>query len=173
MVASAVLSRRFDRLFSQYYHGTTARQYASLKAGVDVNRCKPHTDFGQGFYLTSNFTQASKHAERRCFKDQTPIVFIYDIHLTALKKFNGQVWFTMNKPWADFIYRNRSMRNHLPHKYDYVLGGVADGQLDDLIDMMDSGSMSIDVFYESIAKYAAYDQLSVHNQMIFDHHIID
>lgn len=141
-------------------------------SGVNIGKCKPFTDFGQGFYLTSDFHQASIHAEKRSFKDQIPIVFVYEVNLVELKKCNGQTWVIMDKQWADFIYRNRSTKNHMLHSYDYVTGGVADGQLEDLIELMDDGIIDIDIFYENIAKYATYDQLSVHNQLIFDHNII-
>lgn len=78
----------------------------------------------------------------------------------------------MDKDWAEFIYYNRSTKRWKPHNYDYVIGGVADGQLEDLIELMDNGNITLDVFYENIAKYATYDQLSVHNQTIFDHNIL-
>jgi hypothetical protein len=159
MVDPAVLSRRFERISKTLYHGTGSRQYSSLLQGVNISRCNPCTDFGQGFYLTSDFHQASKHAEKRCFKNAHPIVFEYEVNLSELRKYDSKTWVVMDKNWARFIYQNRSTLNHIMHSYDYVIGGVADGQLEDLIELMDNGNISIEIFYENIAKYGTYDQI--------------
>lgn len=81
----------------------------------------------------------------------------------------------MTRDWAEFIYRNRSFQNFSKHSYDFVFGGVADGRIEDLIDEIDDLPLSgeiIDYFYEKVANYATYDQLSVHNQYLFDKEII-
>lgn len=171
MVTAAVLSRRFERIHKTLYHGTSSKQYHSLMNGVNISKSSAYTDFGQGFYLTSDFHQASKHAEKRSFKS-SPVVFVFDVNMEELKQFNSKIWLTMDREWAGFIYQNRSPKIKVTHHYDYVFGGVADGQLDDLIALMDDDIIGVDAFYENIAKYATYDQLSVHNQMIFDYNII-
>jgi hypothetical protein len=66
-------------------------------------------------------------------------VFEYEVYLTELRKYNSKTWVVMDKDWAQFIYQNRTTLDHLMHSYDYVIGGVADGQLEDLIELMDNG----------------------------------
>ena len=81
----------------------------------------------------------------------------------------------MTRDWAQFMYHNRSFKNFRTHSYDYVFGGVADGHIEDLIGELDNISLSdtiMDYFYEKIAKYGTDDQLSVHNQCLFDKEII-
>lgn len=173
MVSAAIRSRRYDRFKTEWYHGTNSRHYLDLRRGVDLNKCKIYTDFGRGFYLTSDFRQASKHATNRCFRENDqPIVFVYKVNISELRSYNGKVWITMDEAWAQFIYQNRSATTTFNHSFDFVYGGVADGQLDDLIEWMDDGIIDLSLFYEKIAKYSTYDQLSLHNQNIFGQNIL-
>lgn len=175
MSKAAILSRNFSQLNKTMFHGTSSKHYDSLIKGVDLSACKKSTDFGRGFYLTTSFLQASKHAQNRTFRGNESIVFEYVINLGKLKTYNPKFFHQMNHDWAKFIYHNRSKTNFMTHNYDYVFGGVADGLMEDLIEEMDSGPISdtiIDYFYNEIAKYATYDQLSIHKQEIFNKEII-
>lgn len=174
MPTAKVLSKSFTQFNKVMYHGTNSAHFDSLINGVDLNSCKKRTDFGKGFYLTSNFHQASKHAKNRTFRGE-PLVFVYELNIAELKKYNGKIFPRMTRDWAEFVYFNRSFQNFKPHPYDYVFGGVADGRIEDLIDEIDDIPLShtiIDYFYEKIANYATYDQLSIHNQYLFDKEII-
>lgn len=175
MSNALILSRKFSQLSRTMYHGTSSKHYGSLTKGVDLSTCKKSTDFGKGFYLTTSFRQASKHAQNRTFRDDEPIVFEYEINLKIMRTYNPLFFPQMNRDWAKFIYHNRSIINFRTHNYDYVFGGVADGLIEDLIDEMDDLPISdaiIDYFYNEIAKYSTYDQLSIHKQEIFDKEIV-
>lgn len=174
MVSSAVLSKNFNQFSKILYHGTTSKHFDSLQEGVNIDLCQEYTDFGKGFYLTSNFIQASKHAEKRAkLEGEEPIVFIYVLDISRLKKeYNGYILHKMDLEWAKFIYNNRSKKQCFTHRYDYVFGGVADGKIFDLVNLVDSGELDIELFYEEIAQYATYDQLSIHNQNIFTYNVI-
>lgn len=51
------------------FHGTTAKSAkAILQHGIDLSKCRPQTDFGLGFYLTSLKRQARHWAWIRYFK---------------------------------------------------------------------------------------------------------
>lgn len=69
------------------------------------------------------------------------------------------------------MYNNRSQKTHFTHNFDFVLGGVADGAIFDLVKAVDHG-LGITDFYEEIGKYGTYDQLSIHNQDIFSYNVI-
>ncbi|MFD1361281.1 DUF3990 domain-containing protein [Lentibacillus salinarum] len=84
---------------------------------------------------------------------------------------NGYILNKMAVKWAKFIYNNRSTIKQYTHHFDYVLGGVADGQIFDLVKAVDNG-LDISDFYEEIANYGTYDQLSIHNEKIFTYSII-
>lgn len=159
------------------YHGTPSRNYGILNNNVLIRKCKKRTDFGKGFYLTSNYEQASEHAKNRCREDDEPIVFHYEIDLEVLATLPGIYTFEkMDIEWAKFIFHNRSKKHFRPHDLACVYGGVADGQLDTLMKEMDKFAHIDDgaygYFLSEIRKYASYDQLSVHNQEIFTQNII-
>lgn len=172
MISSAVLSKNFNQIKSILFHGTTSNEYDSLLAGVNISLCEEFTDFGKGFYLTTNFLQASKHAEKRAFNGEIPIVFVYSLDIKTLKQsYTGHILNKMDEEWAEFIYKNRSKKNHIKHNFDYVFGGVADGAIFDLVRAVDNG-LSIRHFHEGIAKFESYDQLSIHNPDIFKYNVI-
>lgn len=141
MRTQSVFSREFRTISSTMYHGTHSGNYDPLLSGIKVNTSNRRLDFGQGFYLTSDFKQASEHARKKS-KTTThePIVFIYSINRAALRDlYIGEIFNMMNTAWAEFIYDNRSPNFQKIHTYDYVYGGVADGQnLFDLLDKMDN-----------------------------------
>jgi hypothetical protein len=172
MVSPLVLSKNFNQFSKVYYHGTTSSNFESLKLGVTISRCEDFTDFGKGFYLTSNFEQASRHAEKRSKGKEDPIVFVYNLDIPVLKQeYMGKVLNKIDEEWAKFVYDNRSQITQFTHNFDYVLGGVADGVIFDLVKAVDQG-LDIKDFYEEVAKYGTYDQLSIHNQDIFTYNVI-
>ncbi|MFS0615170.1 DUF3990 domain-containing protein [Lederbergia ruris] len=172
MVSPIVLSKNFSQFSKVLYHGTTSSKYESLRAGVNISFCEEFTDFGKGFYLTSNFLQASRHADKRSGNKEESIVFVYDLDIQGLKQlYQGYILNKMDVEWAKFIYNNRSRKTNFTHNFDYVLGGVADGAIFDLVKAVDLG-LDIKDFYEEIAKYGTYDQLSIHNQDIFKYNVI-
>lgn len=59
------------------YHGTNIDF-----SEIDLSKCKPNKDFGQGFYLTNIEQQAEKQAVRRCNSEGsgTPIVQTYEFN---------------------------------------------------------------------------------------------
>lgn len=129
--------------------------------------------------MTSDFEQASKHAIKKAsvYGDE-PVVFIYSIDREKLRqKFISKIFLRMDEVWAQFIYENRSPNYSKLHPYDYVYGGVADGQnLFDLLAEMDNdklttGEIDYKYFLEAIANFI-YDQLSIHNQDIISQQIV-
>lgn len=167
MIPSQILHKNFYLSSTIYFHGTTSKNYESLKSGVVTSFCQDFTDFGKGFYLTSNFNQASKHAKKRVKGNEYPIVFVFNASLTRLvETYKGYILNKMDEEWAEFIYKNRSRKTGFTHFYDFVLGGVTDGNIFDLVQLVDLG-LSIKDFYESIAKYPNYNQLSITQSRYF------
>jgi hypothetical protein len=48
------------------YHGTSEDSYPSINRGIDFTCCDPITDFGLGFYTTTNLQQAKNWANLVC-----------------------------------------------------------------------------------------------------------
>lgn len=179
MLSPAILSRTFDRIKPVMYHGTNSSNFDSLIKGIITKKSNRRTDFGSGFYLTSDFDQASEQANNKSVDEgDSPIVFVYRLNMQNVReKFKHKMFVKMNEEWAEFIHDNRSRLFQKFHNYDYVFGGVADGKLlFDLLDELDNVKMNHEeinftLFLESIAKYS-YDQLSLHNQEIISEEFI-
>lgn len=105
------------------FHGTNADI-----EGIDLSRCAPNKDFGQGFYLTDIRKQAEYMAIRRVKQsgEGSPVVIEYNFDEILLRDKSLQVR-RFNKPseaWAKFVLENRSGSS--AHNYDVVIGPVAD-----------------------------------------------
>lgn len=108
------------------YHGT----YTDIQS-IDLNRCMPYKDFGQGFYLTDIEQQARDMAIRksRFAASCSPYIIKYEFNDEFL--INGHLQIKIfEKPteeWAQFIMANRyNPENNIIHNYDIVLGPIAD-----------------------------------------------
>ena len=97
---------------------------------IQLSRCRPNKDFGQGFYLTDIRSQAEAMAVRRCEFEETgmPIVQEYEIDESILTgrffdvlKFEG-----VSAEWAEFILNNRMAKGQRMYNHDIVVGPVAD-----------------------------------------------
>ena len=83
-------------------------------------------DFGNWFYLTSDFVQASKWAKlitkRR--KSGNSIVSVFEIEKTDLKSLKILKFDYANEEWLKYISKNRTSRI-FDEKLDIVIGAVA------------------------------------------------
>ena len=77
-------------------------------------------DFGTGFYCTIIKEQAQRWAKRYSSK----IVSIYDVRLNT--ELNIKEFKEMSEEWLDFIISCRSGKSH---KYDIVIGAMANDQV--------------------------------------------
>ena len=97
---------------------------------IDLAKCRPNKDFGQGFYLTDIRPQAEAMAVRRCeFEESgTPIVqeYEFDERLIHCHELRCKVYSGVSQEWAEFILMNRMAHGVRKHDYDIVVGPVAD-----------------------------------------------
>lgn len=116
------------------YHGSNV-----AIQDIDLAKCRPYKDFGQGFYLTDIMEQAQRMAARtvRMFKGcPTLTVYDFDINAAIKKRLSIKVFDTPNKEWAKFVMDNRNLNVVQPcHNYDIVIGPVADDTISRLIRM--------------------------------------
>ncbi|WP_214831017.1 DUF3990 domain-containing protein [Exiguobacterium sp. s56] len=165
---------------SKWYHGTFTDAYEDIqKNGIDVEKgikMRRMLDFGPGFYLTSNKSQAErfilgKHQNIPFNKHKTPCVIEYNIDIRFLiSQFNGHFLFEFDKEFADFVTLNRE-KPGLLHSYDFVYGKVADGKsLVEATNQYRKGEISESKYLRTIThlRYADDDQLSIHNRSISD-----
>lgn len=106
------------------YHGTNCDF-----AEIDISKCSPNKDFGQGFYLTDIQKQAEYMAVRRVRQSgegkETVLAYEFDEHLLRDKSLQVRIFEKPTEAWATFVLRNRRYEGFC-HRYDIVVGPVAD-----------------------------------------------
>lgn len=130
------------------YHGTISSCAENIiKNGILLEKGKPKVDFGQGFYTTNLYAFAKSTAKNKaektnihCGRNQVrPIVLKFNIHDSLIKELNILKFDESDVRWAQFIINNRngyeyvnnidSHFHNLNHKYDIVMGGIADNRI--------------------------------------------
>ncbi|WP_195475004.1 MULTISPECIES: DUF3990 domain-containing protein [Bacteroides] len=110
------------------YHGTTIHIEK-----IDLQKSKPNKDFGKGFYLSADKTQAMAMAAYKA--EQTggePILnaFEFDEALLTNNSLKVKIFEAYDKEWADFIFMNRNNATPVPiHDYDIVVGPIANDRV--------------------------------------------
>lgn len=100
-------------------------------------------DFGEGFYCTQIKRQAIRWAKRY----DTPVVNVYEYEPDSslrILRFD-----TMTDKWLDFI---AACRNGEPHKYDIVIGAMADDQVYNYVSDFINGVITREQFW-ALAKF--------------------
>lgn len=107
------------------YHGSNV----SI-AAIDLEKSKPFKDFGKGFYLSDNETQAMDMAKFKCsISGRVPIVTQFEFDFAGLNTSNLKIkrFETYSEEWLDFIIANRDGKE--VEKYDFVYGPIADDKV--------------------------------------------
>ena len=144
------------------YHGSTvAVRKPSLRPG------HPNTDFGKGFYTTSNLEQAVRwaHIKQDREESERAVVSIYEFDESLLdsqdldiRRFTGA-----DEAWLYFVTDCRKSR---PHEYDLVQGPVANDKVFTTVNLFESGVLSAEAAILQLKAYKTYDQLSFHTNRV-------
>ena len=100
-------------------------------------------DFGIGFYCTILSEQAEKWAK----KYDTSFINMYEYNEN--QKLKIKEFTVMTEEWLDFIINCRSGKKH---KYDIVIGAMADDQVYNYINDLINGAITREAFWE-LAKF--------------------
>jgi hypothetical protein len=112
------------------YHGTNVEF-----GDVDLERCPPNRDFGQGFYLTKNHKHAHDRAQDKVDADGGVVtVMEFDFDIKEAMKANPDLkvkrFADVCEEWALFVMFNRLRKENVPaHEYDIVEGPVANDKM--------------------------------------------
>lgn len=132
----------------------------------NVVRGRRNTDFGKGFYTTTNYEQAARWArikrERMEAGKAVVTVYEFDEHLLDTSDFNVMHYHGATEEWLRFVVANR--RNSSPHAYDMVMGPVANDSLYATITMYEKGDLSAEAAIVQLRTHTLFDQLSFHTQ---------
>jgi hypothetical protein len=131
------------------YHGSNIKI-----ENIDLTKCRPHRDFGRGFYVT----KFRKHAEsmakilgRKCKKEGIVTEFEYSENAFTKSICKIKHFENYNEEWLDFVVLNRNEDNIEPvHEFDIVEGPVADDKIQNRIVHYLAGSIKREVFLEEL-----------------------
>ena len=108
------------------YHGSNV-----AITNVDLALSKPNKDFGKGFYLSDDRSQAEAMALRTAERNEngqpTVTVFEFDNKVLCNSSLKVKTFDDYNEEWALFVMKNRY--ENINHEYDIVIGPIADDRI--------------------------------------------
>lgn len=144
------------------YHGSNVEvRKPSLRMG------RKNTDFGRGFYTTTNAEQAEHWTTIKMDRAKTGrrIVSVYEIDDALLsnpelkiREFNGP-----DKEWLDFVVNSRK---GVAHDYDLFFGPVANDKVFTVVNLYESGVLDAPAAIAELKAYKTYNQLSFHTDRV-------
>lgn len=144
------------------YHGSTV-----IVENPSLEILNYRTDFGKGFYTTTDIEQAkrwTKIKKGRIEKEQPnaqihQYVNIYEYteneNLTILN------FEEATEEWLKFVFMNRQS-DELVHKYDIVIGPVANDNLYQVLVSYENGIYDIEETIKRLKTYLLSNQISFH-----------
>lgn len=140
------------------YHGSNVEvRNPNLRYG------RNNTDFGKGFYTTTQMEQAEKWTEIKLdrAKSGKRIVSVYEVDDALItnpelriREFHG-----VDAAWLDFVV---SCRKGQEHDFDLVFGPVANDKVFTVVNLYESGLLDAPAAIAELKAYKTYDQLSFH-----------
>lgn len=109
------------------YHGTNTDF-----VDIDLLKSKPNKDFGQGFYLSREYSQAMELAKIKVEQMEagSPIVQTYEMDDILMEDLKVLRFDNYTEEWAKFIIMNRNNPSPRPaHDYDIVIGPIANDRV--------------------------------------------
>ena len=109
------------------YHGTN-----KAFDTIDLTKSKPNKDFGQGFYLSREYSQAMEMAKTKFDQIKTgfPTVLTYEVDEQQMNQLNVLRFDAYTFEWAQFILMSRRNDTDKPmHDYDIVYGPIANDKV--------------------------------------------
>ena len=109
------------------YHGTNV-----VFDEIDLTKSKPNKDFGQGFYLSREYTQAMDMAKTKVeqLESGSPTVLTFEADENKMLSLKVLRFEDYSEEWAKFILLNRNNASRQPaHDYDIVIGPIANDRV--------------------------------------------
>lgn len=134
----------------------------------DIKYSREYLDFGKGFYLTKIKNQAEKYGLKFLRKGENAYLNIYELD-EYINKATIIYFEKYDKNWLDYITACRKGLNHFVH--DIIIGGIADDQVFDTIDLYFSGIYNEEQALNLLQYKKPNQQLCITNQRIIDKHL--
>ena len=142
------------------YHGSNI-----IIEQINLSKCRPYKDFGQGFYLTAIKEQAEQMARRTsAIYGGEPIVTEFEFDESALSFLSVKMFKDPSEEWALFVMANRSRKNVQPtHDFDIVIGPVADDTIATLFRNFDDGIIDLPTLVQGLRYKKVSSQYLFHS----------
>lgn len=144
------------------YHGSTV-----VVKRPNIQKGRKATDFGRGFYTTTNFEQAKKWALLKKNREQSDraIVSVYEVPDNILEgEFVVRHFAGATKEWLEFVVNNRKGKS--TEDYELVMGPVANDQLYATIRLYEQGVITADAAIEMLKTHKLFNQFSFHTERV-------
>ena len=109
---------------------------------IDLEMSKPNKDFGKGFYLSENESQAMEMANfKSALLGGEPIVTKFEFNDLMMQSSDLRIKIFANysEEWADFVFANRE--GYKVELYDIVYGPIANDKVGLQIRKLKDGSI--------------------------------
>jgi len=140
------------------YHGSY-----TLIDEIDLERCRPYTDFGKGFYVTKYKHHAENWAKKSgkhhnndgCVTVFNFIDSSFVDYICKIKHFNGYT-----EEWLDFIINNRNVDStEQANDFDIIEGPVANDKVQNKLQYFLAGKISKDDFLRELTYHEETHQI--------------
>lgn len=119
------------------YHGSNM-----IIDKIDLDMSKPNKDFGKGFYLSEDESQAMKMANFKSALLGGELVvtkFEFNDLFMQSSDLRIKIFADYSEEWADFVFANRE--GHIVEQYDIVYGPIANDKVGLQIRKLKDGSI--------------------------------
>ena len=135
---------------------------------IDLSRCRPNKDFGQGFYLSPDRSTAEKMAYRTVRRfGGVPHVMAYEFAEDSLAGVAVKRFEKPSVEWAMFVMANRKPNgedgdHNRDNRYGMVLGPIANDDLALLFRQFSRGLLSVEMLMREMQFKVLTIQYSFH-----------
>jgi hypothetical protein len=132
-----------------------------------IEKGRTSTDFGKGFYTTTNFEQAKRWALNKwkmASSEAKAIVNTYEVDDNLLNnaRYNIKIFEIPDEEWLTFVV---NCRKSMPHTYDIVFGAVANDRIYTTITLYESQILTAEETVARLKVNDYYNQISLHTNM--------
>lgn len=144
------------------YHGSNVEvRKPSLR------RSRKKTDFGRGFYTTTQKEQAEHWTSIKMdrAKKGRRVVSVFEVDETILSnlEFKIREFHGPDEAWLNFVVNSRK---GIEHDYDIVFGPVANDKVFTVVNLYESGVLDAPAAIAELKAYKTYNQLSFHTERV-------
>ena len=140
------------------YHGTDCEIER-----IELGKSLPRRDFGVGFYMTRNKTQAENWAKSKKSRKASQYAILYVYEAEPDDEIRIKLFESMTEEWLEMIRRNRLL-DGVQHPYDIVIGPEADDNSWAFLKAYIQGERSAKETLEQLSASEKRDQVSFHTE---------